>query len=77
MSVPGGLPEGPVPPGDYFFGEKCEKINADNSTHVGPQQSFNKAELKLKNNQGKGRGKFEGTEEYGGENLYQGQWVIK
>lgn len=54
--------EGAVPPGDQLSGKEGEKIYAENSTHIRPENGFKKGELKLHNCHGKGHGKLYTTE---------------
>jgi len=57
--------ECPFPPDNQFSGEKCEKVNPGNTSHIGPEDGLQETELKLDDDQGKGRSEFKGAEEYG------------
>ena len=57
--------ECPFPPGNQSFGEKCEKVNPGNTSHIGPEDGLQKTKFKLEDDQGKGRSEFKGAEEYG------------
>lgn len=57
--VPERLSESSVPPGDQSPGEKSKKVNSGDPAHIGPENGFHETELKLKNDHGKGQGKFE------------------
>ena len=53
------------PPGDESFGEKCEKVDSDYAPHIGPEDAFEKTEVKLDYNQGKCGSELKGAEQYG------------
>jgi hypothetical protein len=57
--VPVWLSESPVPPGDQSPGEKSKKVDPGDPAHIGPENGFHEAELKLHNDHGKGQCKFE------------------
>jgi hypothetical protein len=59
------ISESPVPPVDQFPGEKSKKVDSGDSSHIGPENGFQEAEIKLQNDQGEGRSKFERAKEYG------------
>jgi hypothetical protein len=64
--------ECPFPPGEQFSGEKSEKVDSGNASHIGPENGFSKTEFKLNDDQGKGGSKLKGTEQYGKYYLNQG-----
>ena len=53
------------PPGDESFGEKSEKVDSDYAPHIGPEDAFEKTEVKLDYYQGKGSSELNGAEQYG------------
>jgi hypothetical protein len=63
--------EYPFPPGEQFFGEKSEKVDSGDASHIGPENGFSKTEFKLNDDKGKGRRELKGTKEYGKYYLYQ------
>ena len=67
--------ECPFPPGEKPFGEKGEKVDPNNPTHIGPENGLRKREFKLKDNQGEGCRELKGTEQYGKQYLYQIDWI--
>jgi hypothetical protein len=68
--------EYPFPPGEQFSGEKSEKVDSGDASHIGPENGFSKTEFKLNDDQGKGRRELKGTKEYGKYYLYQNALVI-
>jgi hypothetical protein len=65
QDLPVRSPESSFPPGDQFFRKKSEKIYSGNTADVGPENSFQKTEFKLNNDQWEGRSKLKRREENG------------